>query len=121
MEMLPYWAVKGPMIRESVTPQDLCDFMNELIKLDPEAIYNLIRARVPVNDGIANHPTAQVCAIKDQPERYDLGLLGVLNGLFGSFDDQPYKGWGCIVYTHPDPNLTPITAENSYFRVWDRT
>lgn len=79
------------MINQAVSPQDACDFLNDLFKRDPGAIYQLIETRVPVNAAAANHPTAQVT-------RGELGLLGVINGLFGVYDDGERKNWGCIAF-----------------------
>lgn len=110
------------MIRQSLTPQELCEFMNELIKLDPEGINRLVRARVQINNDLAEHPTVQVGTIRDTNQEvvgYDLGLMGILNGLFGTYDDGRRAGWGCIQYTWNTNEL--VTAENSFFRVVDWT
>lgn len=53
------------------------DRLNELLVLDPDLINNLVEKRWPANEAILNHPTVQV------GEHQDVGLLGLLNGLFG--------------------------------------
>lgn len=68
-------------MKESVTAQDVCDLLNGLLKRDPKAIASLVNNRVPCNDDIANHPTVQVHDIGDGEA--SLGLIGILNGLFG--------------------------------------
>lgn len=65
--------------------------LNDALQLDPEAITYLMDARVPCNDAMGQHPTIQVGC---QGGECRVGLLGVLNGLFG-LDDQ--TGWGAIV------------------------
>jgi hypothetical protein len=50
---------------------------------------NLIDARVTCNEALADHPTIQV---GQQDGSYQVGLLGILNGLFGIND----AGWGPI-------------------------
>jgi hypothetical protein len=79
------------MIKESVTPQDAVDYLNDLLEKDYEAVEKLIFNRVQCNEALANHPTCQVMA--DQHDKYEVGLLGVLNGLFGVDQDDN----GCLV------------------------
>jgi len=71
-------------------------FLNELLKLDPQAIKILIEKRVPCNEALADHPTVQVQARekKDEPG-FAVGVLGIVNGLLGIDAD----GWGfvCVV------------------------
>jgi hypothetical protein len=85
------------MIQHSITPQDVVDVLNRAVRADRDAMHNLIEAHVPCNAVLADDPTIQVSGYNEQtgeptPDRFKVGLLGVLNGLFGS-DDQ---GWGCI-------------------------
>jgi hypothetical protein len=60
---------------------DICEFLNELVNLDRNAVQQLVAQRVPCNEGIVNHPTAQVPM--DEELSPCIGLLGVLNGLVG--------------------------------------
>lgn len=83
------------MIQEKLTVEEAIAFLNELVALDTQAMKALIDQRVPCNDGLLNHPTLQVT------DHYDdkiprVGILGLLNGLFGTYDDGPKKGWGPI-------------------------
>jgi len=71
----------------------LIDSLNEIAKHDPVAMGKLIEARVPCNEALADHPTVQVDAHEGSPT---VGLLGILNGLVGTIDDGPKKGWGLI-------------------------
>lgn len=77
------------MIKQSVTPQEVVDFLNELIEVDRIAIAALVDNRVPCNQSMADHPTVPVYA---RHEGYLIGMLGILNGMFGTDDD----GWGII-------------------------
>lgn len=63
------------------------NFMNELLRIDRNAITNLISHRVPCNCTLADHPTVQV----DGREGCKVGMLGVLNGLCG-IDEDGYGG-----------------------------
>jgi len=71
------------MLKESVTPQDVCDLLNGLLETDREFIQNLINSRIPCNKDVADHPTIQVQGYKDYPNVHTCGILGILNGLFG--------------------------------------
>jgi hypothetical protein len=65
------------------------DLLNEIGRIDPEALALLIETRVPCSAKLAVHPTIQVINTR---EGYSVGLLGVLNGLFGI---EPHSR-GCI-------------------------
>ena len=69
--------------------QKIVDYMNDLLEIDRPAIASLIANRVPCNEEMGKHPTAQVMI---QNDGYALGLLGLLNGLCGTYD----SGWGAI-------------------------
>lgn len=76
-------------IRESITMKEAIDFLNSLVAKDADAVTTLIEQRVPCNQAMADHPTVQ-CLLTDNGGK--VGLLGILNGLFGSND----QGWGAI-------------------------
>lgn len=65
------------------------DQLNEIVKHDPNALYALIKQRVPCNDELLNHPTVQ-CGKHDGC--WQVGVLGLINGIIGVNDD----GWGFI-------------------------
>lgn len=60
--------------------------LNGMLTCDREAIETLIEYRVPCNEELLNHPTAQVVASPDGILK--IGLLGVLNGIFGCGADS---------------------------------
>jgi hypothetical protein len=76
------------MLKRSIIHDDIVDLLNELLKIDHDAIYNLFMgSKVPCNEEMANHPTVQ-CGIAPSGG-YTLSALGILNGLFGT-DNQGY-------------------------------
>ena len=78
------------MIETNVTPTDVVEFLNNLLKIDPVSIGNIFGFRVPCNKDLADHPTVQVGCEKDFCQ---VGIVGILNGLFGVHEKS---GWGCI-------------------------
>lgn len=84
------------MIKQSVKLDEVIAFLNELLKVDSAAVKALIDARVSCNTKLANHPTVQVMQGSHNKEHCKVGLLGLLNGIFGSFDGGPRDKWGCI-------------------------
>jgi len=75
----------------------LIDFLNQLLKVDRDAIEELLETRVSCNQQLANHPTVQVLAeLHDGVWQNHVGLLGILNGFCGAYNSGPKKGWGPI-------------------------
>ena len=86
--------------------EQIVAFMNELLTLDPVAVSRLVSARVACNKELADHPTVQVGALdltfEGATDRvHDVGLLGILNGLCGNYDDGPRKLWGPVAAVYP--------------------
>ena len=77
----------------------IVEYLNTLIEADRPAIAALIANRVPCNQTLADHPT---CQVGTQNGGYHVGLLGILNGLCGIYDDGPKKGWGAITLQFND-------------------
>jgi hypothetical protein len=73
--------------REQVSIDEVLAFLNELVKVDEPAIRSLVETRVPCGLALAEHPTVQVQAYPNGTPL--VGVLGVLNGLFG-VDDRNY-------------------------------
>lgn len=83
-----------------VTPADAVAYLNQLLELDRPAVAALVANRVPCNEALADHPTCQVGV---QHGGFHVGLLGVLNGLFGTIGDGgPRDGWGWITAEFED-------------------
>jgi hypothetical protein len=61
--------------------------LNRIHEADPSVLPQLIDFRVPCNDAIVNDSTVQVALVDDE---YRVGLLGIINGLFGvRWEDGP--------------------------------
>jgi hypothetical protein len=109
------------MIKEPVTTQ-LIEFLNSVAAIDPLFMIGLVNARVVCNEQIAKHPTIQAGtglefqAAKNnyirksaegfQPQQYVCGLLGLLNGFCGMYDEGEFKGWGPITAVLDDSAST---------------
>lgn len=91
-------------IYETISIDDAITYLNELIALDKPAIAALIANRVPCNEALANHPTVQV---SKQNDGYHVGMLGILNGLFGVDDTE----WGPIVFVFEDGDLQKVVRK----------
>ncbi|MCP4348122.1 MAG: hypothetical protein GY795_21680, partial [Desulfobacterales bacterium] len=87
------------MIKERVTIEETIDLLNELIETDAPAIAALIANRVPCNQQLADHPTVQCGA---QHGGFHVGMLGILNGLFGAHEGDYRTGWGPITFVFDD-------------------
>jgi len=77
------------MLKEMITPQDVVDLLNESFRLDSAATRLFRENKVKCNDALAEHPSIQ---IGENSNGNTLGILGFLNGLFGTNDN----GYGCI-------------------------
>ena len=89
------------MINQALGPTTAVAILNELVTCDPVAMHALVEQRVPCNQALENHPTAQVGEHEGQVR---IGLLGVLNALFGALDAKAGKfaGWGIIAAEYDD-------------------
>lgn len=63
----------------------ICAFMNDVALVDRTALLELINNRVPCSEALAKHPTVQVARDEFTAR---VGLLGILNGLCGVYDDD---------------------------------
>lgn len=80
-------------------------FLNEVVKVDPKALAQLIETRVPCNEILAKHPSIQVNALDsdDLEKGFEVGFLGVLNGMVGTIPEGGEKaGWGYIAAVFED-------------------
>ena len=73
------------MIKDQIDINEVVKLLNELIALDQVAMTALVENRVPCNLLLSDHPTVQVYTRKDS-NGYEVGFLGILNGLFGADD-----------------------------------
>jgi len=89
------------MIKDTVSVDEIIDFLNELLVLDRDAIQELTVTHVPCNEYLATHATVQVQICVNENNKYWVGMLGILNGLFGIRDD----GYGQIVAVFDNGSL----------------
>jgi hypothetical protein len=66
--------------------------LNRALAADPVAIKNLIDYRVPCNRSLGSDPAIQTSWDEREPKIHRVGILGIVNGLFG-IDE---KTWGPI-------------------------
>lgn len=71
----------------TVTVEQAVKILNDALARDGQAINALLEHRVPCNASLAEHPTIQVGYRTDQITT-EVGLLGIINGLFGVDDEQ---------------------------------
>lgn len=88
------------MIKESIKLDGTIDFLNSLLTYDREGISKLFESRIECNKKLGDHPTVQVYFDKKQDKDY-VGVLGLLNGLFGIADD----GYGAIAMDLDDNGI----------------
>ena len=96
--------------------QKLIDFLNEVVKLDPYAVAELLTVKVECNKALAEHPTIQVHVASEDPNELTgltflrpgtsrVGILGILNGFCGVYEYGPKKNWGPIAARYGDGKL----------------
>lgn len=80
------------------TAEGAVALLNTLLDSDPVMMNKLFAARFFCNEAIADHPTVQVRGYKQPGDTVpipNVGMLGVLNGLFGA----NASGYGVIEAT----------------------
>lgn len=92
-------------------------FLNELLAIDPDAVTAMCKTRFTCNRAFADHPTVQVHAETRDVGPYSVGLLGILNGLVGAYDDGERKAWGAIAATYDDGNPAGVPFDMEKARV----
>lgn len=66
-----------------MTAQGILDLLNEMYRLDPGAVHQLVMNHTTCNQALAEHPSIEVGKRETTDGRvyYSVGLLGVLNGI----------------------------------------
>lgn len=75
----------------------IVEYLNQLLLADRPAIAALIANRVPCNVNLAHHPTVQAGI---QHGGYNVGMLGILNGLCGIHESG--NGPICAVFDNAE-------------------
>ncbi len=70
--------------------------LERLRVLDPAAMEALVRARVPCGPAFGDAPDVQVGVCDGTDGHLEVGVLGVLNAICGSYDDGPRERWGAV-------------------------
>ena len=86
------------------TYKDFIEYMNELYRKDPKWLMNLISHRPHCNKEIAVNTEVQCGRIGkgiSEPQ-YGAGLLGIINGFYGSFEDENKRGCGPVAACFDD-------------------
>lgn len=76
---------KGGMTVDFEIADRIVIVMNELLSLDPDAISELVHARVKCKSQMASHARVQMVA--DADSSHMLGIMGILNGVIGTDDE----------------------------------
>jgi hypothetical protein len=84
------------MMKNSIAPADVIAVLNRALVEDRAAISQMFTTYTQCNPTLVNDPTIQ-CSMLEQQAR--VRPLGIINGLFGIFDDGPKKGFGAIYMT----------------------
>jgi len=83
-------------------------FLNELAALDGEAIEHLVEMRAQCNRALLEHPTVQ--ATEDDEGNPVVGLLGVINGMFGTQPEGSIKPGSGFVAAQFDSRTGRLTG-----------
>ncbi len=90
------------MIRHEATIDEVIEFLNDALDIDQAGMSALVNTRVPCSSDMAAHPSIQVgqrdgeITTGEPAIVYQFGLLGVLNGIFGT-DEHGYGPIAAIV------------------------
>lgn len=69
-------------MKTTITVNDVCDLLNEMLILDYDCVKKLVNVKVECNENIANHPSIMVRKYHIDDYFPTVGFVGVLNGLF---------------------------------------
>lgn len=81
------------------TANDMIQFLNSLLEVDPYAINMLFSQRVTPNNEMVNHPTVQVGKVYGGMY---LSILGLINGFYGTIDVGKKRNFGPITVVYKD-------------------
>ena len=85
-----------------VTALQICDLLNEAMRIDKKAMRDLCETRVPACQGFVDHPT--IACYSEKPEDPPLiGVLGLINGIMG------LAGKTLVAHYTPDNELNGFT------------
>jgi len=81
-------------VRKTITVEHALKILNRMLEEDPVATRNLVLTHIQCNEDLSKDPTIQTRSynIPNEEPAYSVGIMGVLNGLFGVDEG----GWGPI-------------------------
>ncbi len=88
-------------MKDHISQKEVVEFLNELLAIDSRAINTLFNIRVLCNKKMADHPTVQVGSIDKSGKVFQVGFVGILNGMFG----VDVNGWGHISVDTEDGSI----------------
>lgn len=94
-------------MKTTITVDETIQYLNELLSLDRPAITALVVNRVPCNEALSEHKSAQ---IMEQHGGFYIGLLGILNGLFDTIDGKN----GAIVAVWDEDGLSRFARRDEF-------
>lgn len=102
-----------------ISPIDAVNKLNELAKRDPVAILKLFTKGFACNQDLHDFTPMALKDGKDEDGNYNYCIrpIGILNHLFGVFEDGPKNGWGkiCMKIDDRDPMFCEFgLVENKY-------
>jgi hypothetical protein len=99
-----------PGITEKISLDEFIARLNALLEVDREAMSRLfLSAGTFCNAEMANHPTVQVHAVRSENgDKYNVRMLGILNGIFGAHLSGKYEGWGEIAAITDEAGITVL-------------
>jgi len=91
-------------------------FLNNLLILDEAAITNLFKNREYCNKELRDHESVQV-GTNEYLNTADVGMLGILNGLFGTLGGSGDRSnWGPITMIVDDESGTIEKFEKTIYK-----
>ena len=89
------------MVRDPLSLDEAISQLNSMLEMDRDAMTRLVEMRIPTRH-LLDHAT--VIVYKPEGQTPMVGLLGIINGLFGIRED----GWGpiCAVFGERGEGIT---------------
>lgn len=87
------------MLLSPISIDQVIDELNAMVKCDQPAMHALVETRVPCQ-GLLAHSSVQ--CVQGDDNLWYVGLLGIINGLFGTIPFGDKQGWGPIAAVFND-------------------
>lgn len=90
------------MVKQELGLQEMVDRLNDMLVVDPVAVNALFNTRIMCNKAFGGHPAVQTAAYGGKGGPCCVGIIGIINGLFGADED----GWGHFAVEVDDGAIT---------------